>query len=920
MTWRILLVSVLAFVFLSAPHAADRPDGRLYAGLRWRLLGPNRAGRLSTVTGVPGDPTVYYIGTPDGGLWKTTDGGTVWRPIFDAVGVPSIGAIAVAASNPSVVYVGTGHNLVGRGVFRSADAGRTWQPAGLGDTKYLTALLVDPHDPDTVLAGAGSGGNFGTMVYYNNGPTATRGVYRTTDGGRSWTHVLAVDPALGVVDLASDPADLRVVYASFGQAPGPPTAAPSAAAIFRSEDGGLTWTRLAAQGLTAGAEGPTIAVAPGTRAHRLYALAGGRPGGLYRSDDGGATWALGTSRIASASGHLYVAPTSPDVVYTMGTSIYCSRDGGRSLEAVKGAPGGDDPRSMWIDPTNARRMIAGADQGPTITVDGGASWTPWYVVQNGEHYFVETDNQFPYWVYAAQQDSGTVTIRSRSDYGAIRPNDWYPVGGYEQGHVFADPLNPRFVYSQGEGHAVVRFDRETGQLAPIYVPRAQDHFGPRPAMVVSPKDPHRLFLGAQYVLETLDRGLTWTPISEDLTDGRGTLVALAPSPLDAQVLWAGSSNGLIHVTRDGGKTWKRVSPPGLVSASPMPLWSMEASAHDVGAAYAAAIDLSDAHAPQLFRTLDFGETWQRIVSGLAPDVPTRVVREDPVRPDLLYAGTQAGAWVSFDRGDHWQPLQQNLPTVSVNDITVHRNDLVIATWGRGLWVMDDVSPLRQVGAVQAGTDPAFLFDPAPVPRVHWDVNQDTPLPPEVPSGQNPPDGAILYHYLASSAAGPVRLTITDARGELVREYLEPARAAHRHADAERARLLVQTGRRGPTARHTRHAPRRVGPALSHAAAAQLRAGRQSRFLHLVRHRRAGHRGAVAAPAAARAARRAGHVSGPARRGRPPGPIGRSTCPPIPAWRSALATSRPCSPYSVRRRRVWRRRAPRSKPSGGSDAP
>ena len=456
----------------------------------------------------------------------------------------------------------------------------------------------------------------------------------------------------------------------------------------------------------------------------------------------------------------------------MGTSMYKSTDGGRTFAAVKGAPGGDDNRSAWIDPQNPRRMIIGADQGPTITVDGGASWTPWYVVPNGELYFVTTDNQFPYWVYAAQQDSGTVAIKSRSDFGAIRPNDWYPVSGYEQGHIFVDPFDWRYVYSHGGGHNVLKFDRETGQVSPIYTPREADRFGPRPGMALSPKDPHRLFLGAQYVLQTDDRGGTWTRISDDLTGGSGTIVALAPSPLDTQLLWVGSSTGLIHVTRDGGRTWKNVSPPELTSTQT--LWSMEASPHDQGAAYAAAIDLSDQHGPRLYRTLDFGEHWQSIVQGLAPDVPARVVREDPEQPNLLYAGTQTGAWISLDRGQHWQSLQLNLPTVAVNDIVVHGNDLVIATWGRALWILDDVTPLRQLDAARTSTASAYLWPPAGAIRARWSVNQDTPLPPEVPAGQNPPDGAILDYYLRQAATGPVTISITDAQGRLVREYSSAA--------------------------------------------------------------------------------------------------------------------------------------------------
>jgi photosystem II stability/assembly factor-like uncharacterized protein len=776
-----LLAAVLCAAAPFVPAAPAQPsDASYYADMRWRLVGPYRAGQLAAVAGVAGDPAVYYLGTPGGGVWKSTDGGTVWRPISSSIPSASIGAIAVAPSNPAIVYAGTGNTMIGTGVYRSADAGATWRHAGLDATKYVTALLVDPRHPDAVLAGVGSGGNFGSMVFYNDNPSAARGVYRTTDGGASWAHTLFVDADSSLIDLVADPAAPGVVFASLTA---PRSAAAGGPPIYRSDDEGATWRRLTATGLPPGARAANIAVAPGTRDRRLYALIDGRDAhGVFRSDDGGDTWTLGTSRIASASGHLYVDPHNPDVVYAMGTSMYRSTDGGLTFASYKGAPGGDDDKVLWIDPLNTNRMIMGADQGPTITLDGGRTWTPWYVLPNGEFYYVSTDNRFPYWIYSAQQDSGTVAIASRSDYGEIRPNDWYPVSGYEEGHIFADPFAPRYVYSHGDGHTVVRFDRETGQVGPVYTPSDKDRFGPRPAMELSPKDPHWLFLGAQYVLASADR-LTWRPISPDLTvraDGssaprageRGgpTIVALAPSALDLDLLWAGSSNGLIHLTRDRGRSWTDVTPPRLSSEQTLALWSIDASSHDAGVAYATAIDDSDRHRPCIFRTTDFGRSWQTIVQGLPPDVPTRVVREDPDDSSLLYAGTATGMFVSFDRGDHWQSLQLNLPTAAVNDITVHQDDIVIATYGRALWVLDDVTPLRQMAAVRASTAPAFLFAPAAAWRVRWDNNLDTPLPPEVPAGENPPDGAVIDYYLPGAATGPVTLSIRDAAGRLVREF------------------------------------------------------------------------------------------------------------------------------------------------------
>jgi photosystem II stability/assembly factor-like uncharacterized protein len=772
------LVALVSVLLGANPSGQERPDS-LFSAMRWRLVGPNRAGRVWAVAGVPGNPAVYYIGTPAGGLWKSTSGGTTWVPASAGIPVTGIGAVAVAPSRPQTVYVGTGSNTIGDGVYRSDDGGTTWRQAGLRDTKYITALVIDPRHPnaDVVLAGAGSGGNFGSMVFYNNDPTPARGVYRTTDGGRTWTQTLFVGDRASVVDVVSDRATPDSVFASFAV---PAGVLPAGPPIYRSDDNGVTWTRLLATGLPPDAVSANIAVAPGTRSQRLYALTGGRGSrGLYRSDDGGRTWTLMTSRTASAGVRLYVDPSDPDLVYTMGTSMYRSADGGRTLAAFKGAPGGDDATALWIDPDHPTRMILGADQGPAVSLDSGRTWTPWYTVPNGEHYFVSTDNQFPYWIYAAQQDSGTVAIRSRGASGAIRPTDWHPVSGYEQGHIFADPFDPRFVYSHGDGHTVVRFDRTTGQSVPVYTPAPDDRFGPRPGMELSPADRHWMFVGAQWVMASNDR-LSWKRISPDLTarqaaGGRpasGTVVAIAPSALDLDLIWAGTSNGVVQLTRDRGKTWTDVSPPRLFADASLTLWSLEASRRDAGVAYATAIDLSDRRSPCVFRTADFGATWAEAIDGLPAGVPTRVVREDPQQPNLLYAGTQAGVFVSFDRGRRWQPLQLNLPTVPVNDITVHENDLVIATWGRGLWVLDDVSPLRQIDEARSAPGPAFLYQPAAAVRVRSSVNRDTPLPPEVPSGQNPPDGAVIDYVLKEGTAGPFSLSIVDAGGRLVREFTD----------------------------------------------------------------------------------------------------------------------------------------------------
>ncbi|MGH9393699.1 MAG: WD40/YVTN/BNR-like repeat-containing protein, partial [Terriglobales bacterium] len=489
---------VLAGLALAA--AAQAPSASMFAGMRWRSIGPYRSGNVYNVSGVPQDPTTYYLALPEGGVWKTSDGGTVWKPVFDQEAVPSVGAVAVAASAPATVYVGTGDNsswsfTPGEGVFKSTDAGASWTNVGLAGSAYIPVVLVDPRNPDVVLVAA-------------EGPRGAahaedRGVFRTADGGRSWQHTLAV--GAGVADMAWDAAAPSVVFASVqGAGAGKPI-------LYKSSDEGASWQPLAAAGLPA-LRGATIAV--GSQGERVYVLggglAGGRATGVYRSDDCGANWRLGTEQIGSAGGRMYLDPQQPDTVYLMGTSLYRSLDGAHSFTPLKGAPGGDDYRALWIDPSNPRRMLAGVDQGPTISVDGGASWTPWYNLPNGQFYDVFTDNQFPYWVYGAQQDSGTAGVRSRSDFGDIRTRDWYPVGGFEAGYIAVDPLNPRWIYTQGWYHVLRRFDRETGQVAVLYTPPADARFTGMPPTVFAPTNPKRLYLAAQYVLASDDGGRDWT--------------------------------------------------------------------------------------------------------------------------------------------------------------------------------------------------------------------------------------------------------------------------------------------------------------------------------------------------------------------------------------------------------------------------
>ncbi len=803
---RILPLSLLLLALAVAPPVAARRAAAIpataQAALRWRLIGPFRSGRVLAVSGVRGNPNLFYFGAVGGGVWKTSNAGRTWTPIFDGEDVASIGALAVAPSDPRVIYVGTGEAdmrsdiTMGQGVYKSTDGGATWRHLGLDDTMQIGRILVDPRNPDVVLVAA---------LGHAYAPNPERGVFRSTDGGRTWTKTLYEHEDVGAIDLAMAPDNPQVVFASLWSARRtpwsryPPVNGPGSG-LYRSTDGGVTWSAVAGHGLPTTPLG-RIGVAVASSTGRVYAIVDAARPGLYRSDDGGANWELvGTDpRITSRAWYfseVTIDPRDPDVVYVPNISLYRSRDGGRTFEAIKGAPGGDDYHQLWIAPEDPARMIVGVDQGATISVDGGRTWSSWYNQPIAQMYHVAVDNRFPYWVYGAQQDSGTAGVASRGNYGAVTPRDWQTVGGGESGYIVPDPTDPDVIYGGSTYGDLFRFVRSTGQVQDI-TPWPEAAFGaPRAGLkyrfdwtaplVFSPQDPHTLYYGAQAVLKTTDGGMSWTAISPDLAraerhgtpaggamvdalapiEAYGVVYTLASSPVAKGLIWAGTDDGLIHLTRDEGAHWQDVTPPSLQPWSKVSL--IEASPHDPGAA-CAAIDRHrlDDYAPHILRTRDYGATWTAITTGISDRAFVRAVREDPVRRGLLYAGTELGVFVSYDDGDAWEPLQLNLPVTPVRDLVVKGDDLVIATHGRSFWILDDVTPLRQLSEAVVAED-LHLFRPQTAIRMQRSVNTDTPLPPETPLGENPPDGAIVDFWLKRAPMGPVTIEILDQGGTLVR--------------------------------------------------------------------------------------------------------------------------------------------------------
>ncbi|HXY03438.1 MAG TPA: hypothetical protein VEI49_07640 [Terriglobales bacterium] len=777
----------------------------LFSGLRWRLIGPFRGGRAVAVSGVPGDSTTFYFGAVNGGIWKTTDSGVVWTPIFDSQPVGSIGAIAVAPSDPKIIYVGTGESDIrsdlssGNGVYKSVDGGTTWIHLGLEETRQISRIVIDPQDSNVVYVGA---------LGHAYGPNAERGVYKSVDGGMHWNKVLYQGPEIGISDLAISSSNSNLLFAGTWHTHRPPwsTYAPidgPGGGLYRSQDAGKTWSRLQGRGLPEGDWG-RVGVAVASDSRRVYVLIPGNKAGLYRSDDGGDSWALVnadarlTSRAWYFSG-ITVDPKNSDVIYIPNVALYRSEDGGKTISIGRGAPGGDDYHQIWIDPRNSSSLVLGTDQGTTISLDRGQTWSSWYNQPTAQIYHVITDNQFPYVVYGAQQDSGSAGVFSRTDHGQITPRDWFPAGPSESGYMVLDPNDPDIIYLSGTYGTVQRFDRHT-RLSQDITPWPVSNFGSEinqrkyrapwsPVLVSSPLDPKILYLGTQFVMATNDGGLHWDSISGDLTgairseqtpeaqgtptnenakqQGYGVLSTIAPSPIRRELIWAGSNTGLIHISKDAGKTWKDVTPQGLSAWSEISL--IEASHFDPAVAYAAVnrSRLED-QAPYIYRTRDYGTTWQLGTRGISASAFLRAVREDPQTKGLLFAGTESGVYVSFDDGEQWQSLQLNLPFTSVRDLTIHGDDLVIATHGRSFWILDNITPLRQTQDA-ARASGAWLFHPAVAIRIDNDSFVGTPLPPEEPTAENPPNGAMIDYFLASPAK-QVKVEILDAQQHTVGSF------------------------------------------------------------------------------------------------------------------------------------------------------
>ena len=793
---KVVLVALVAISSPSIELDAQKLDPSLYSSLEWRMIGPFRGGRTIGVTGVRGQPNVFYIGVNNGGVWKTTDYGRVWTPIFDDQPTGSVGDVAVAPSNPNVIYVGSGEGVqrpdlsTGDGIYKSTDAGKTWRHLGLREGQQIGSVIVDPRDENKV---------FVAVLGHPYGPNPERGVYRSANGGATFERVLYRDENTGAIQVGFDPVNPQIVYAALWAGRQGPWENSSwdgpLSGLFKSVDGGTTWREIgkgfptAEQGL--GRIGFTVATSD---PRRMYATVDAPTlGGIYRSDDAGETWKRANDEVrvwgrASDFAEVKVDPRNADVVYSANTSTYRSSDGGITFTAIKGAPGGDDYHRIWINPDNPDIMIIASDQGATITVNGGKTWSSWYNQPTAQFYHVITDNRIPYWVYGGQQESGSIGTMSRGDYGAITFREWNPVGVEEYGYVAPDPLDPNIIY----GGKLTRFDqrsREVQNISPEAVRSGKYRFLRTAPVIFSTVDPHTLYYAGNVLFKTTSGGHSWDVISPDLTrqnydvpesygiytngdlslaKNRGVIYAVAPSFRNVNTIWTGSDDGVINLTRDGGKTWTNVTPAALTPWSKVS--QLEASHFDDESAYASVnrFKLDDLH-PHIYRTHDGGKSWKETVNGILGDEVVNSVREDPVRRGLLFAATERAVYFSLDDGGQWQSLKLNMPATSIRDLVIHDDDIVVGTHGRSFWILDDMTLLRQLGTNAVSTE-TFLFKPKLTYRFRRNKNTDTPLPPEEPAGKNPPDGAIINYRLGADAGTPVALDIQDDAGKTVRSF------------------------------------------------------------------------------------------------------------------------------------------------------
>ena len=788
------------FTMISKQSAAQQIPESTYQEMRWRMIGPTRGGRTRAACGVASQPNVFYMGAVNGGVWTSDDYGRTWNSIFDGQPTQSIGAIAVAPSDPNIIYVGSGEGLarpdlsVGDGVYKSTDAGKTWTHLGLRNSQGIPALAVDPRNPNRVFAAA---------LGHPYGANDERGIYLSTDGGQNWQRVLSKDANVGGSDVEIDPSNPEIVYASLWEVRLGPWEdgnqySGTGGGIFKSTDGGKTWRALS-NGLPKGIIQVDVAIAA-SQPSRLYAsVATNEPSvGIYRSDDAGENWTRITTdprpALRIGGGDLPVPrvdPKNPDVVYSASIVTMRSTDGGKTWTSLRGAPGGDDYQNLWINPKLPNIILLVSDQGALVSVNSGQTWSSWYNQPTGQIFHGATSSGFPYLVCGGQQDSGSVCVSSRGNDGEITFREWHPAGIIEYGYAAPDPLNPDIVYGAGR-REVSKFSLSTGQfqnVTPIPAADPKVRADRTQPIVFSPVDSHVLYTTTNFLYKTTNGGQSWETVSPDLArehNGvpaslgdkaakdpnadkiRGVIYALAPSFKTVNTVWAGTDDGLLWVTRDGGAKWKNITPLEITPWSKVT--QLAASPFDDETAYASVSRFRvDDLRPYIYRTHDGGKTWRLITSGLPDNAPVNAIREDPVRNGLLFAGTETSVWVSFDDGDHWQPLQLNLPHTSMRDLWIHDDDLIVATHGRSFWVLDDISPLRQITESVAKSE-EHLFKPAIAYRVRRDTNTDTPIPPDEPTVQNPPDGAIIDYFLAVPTTAPVTLEILDEQGKLVHKY------------------------------------------------------------------------------------------------------------------------------------------------------